>query len=76
MPFFLFQIVARRHDLKLIVTSATMDSTKFATFFGNVPTFTIPVITNLLLAIHLLKLVYYNLFILKIIHFFRVERFQ
>ncbi|ALC49884.1 l-1-G0007 [Drosophila busckii] len=35
-------IVARRHDLKLIVTSATMDSTKFATFFGNVPTFTIP----------------------------------
>ncbi|XP_030382002.1 pre-mRNA-splicing factor ATP-dependent RNA helicase PRP16 [Scaptodrosophila lebanonensis] len=36
------EIVARRHDLKLIVTSATMDSTKFATFFGNVPTFTIP----------------------------------
>lgn len=34
--------MARRHDLKLIVTSATMDSTKFATFFGNVPTFTIP----------------------------------
>ncbi|XP_039500846.1 pre-mRNA-splicing factor ATP-dependent RNA helicase PRP16 isoform X1 [Drosophila santomea] len=36
------EIVARRHDLKLIVTSATMDSSKFATFFGNVPTFTIP----------------------------------
>lgn len=36
------QIVARRHDLKLIVTSATMDSNKFSTFFGNVPTFTIP----------------------------------
>nr|XP_036224851.1 pre-mRNA-splicing factor ATP-dependent RNA helicase PRP16 isoform X1 [Bactrocera oleae] len=36
------EIVARRHDLKLIVTSATMDSTKFATFFGNVPNFTIP----------------------------------
>lgn len=35
-------IVARRRDLKLIVTSATMDATKFATFFGNVPTFTIP----------------------------------
>ncbi len=35
-------IVARRHDLKLIVTSATMDATKFSTFFGNVPTFTIP----------------------------------
>ncbi|XP_055537678.1 pre-mRNA-splicing factor ATP-dependent RNA helicase PRP16 [Wyeomyia smithii] len=35
-------IVARRRDLKLIVTSATMDATKFATFFGNVPNFTIP----------------------------------
>jgi len=35
-------VVARRQDLKLIVTSATMDATKFATFFGNVPTFTIP----------------------------------
>lgn len=37
-----FQIVARRQDLKLIVTSATMDATKFSAFFGNVPTFTIP----------------------------------
>jgi len=36
------QIVARRHDLKLIVTSATMNADKFATFFGNVPSFTIP----------------------------------
>ncbi|XP_056646723.1 pre-mRNA-splicing factor ATP-dependent RNA helicase PRP16 [Diorhabda sublineata] len=36
------EIVARRHDLKLIVTSATMDSSKFSLFFGNVPTFTIP----------------------------------
>ncbi|XP_049807833.1 pre-mRNA-splicing factor ATP-dependent RNA helicase PRP16 [Schistocerca nitens] len=36
------EVVARRHDLKLIVTSATMDATKFSTFFGNVPTFTIP----------------------------------
>ncbi|GBP35312.1 Pre-mRNA-splicing factor ATP-dependent RNA helicase PRP16 [Eumeta japonica] len=35
-------VVARRHDLKLIVTSATMDSSKFSAFFGNVPTFTIP----------------------------------
>ena len=35
-------IVARRNDLKLIVTSATMDSSKFSTFFGNSPTFTIP----------------------------------
>jgi len=31
------EIVARRSDLKLIVTSATMDSVKFSTFFGNVP---------------------------------------
>ncbi len=35
-------VVARRRDLKLIVTSATMDAGKFADFFGNVPTFTIP----------------------------------
>ncbi|XP_062584815.1 pre-mRNA-splicing factor ATP-dependent RNA helicase PRP16-like [Saccostrea cucullata] len=35
-------VVARRHDLKLIVTSATMNADKFANFFGNVPTFTIP----------------------------------
>ena len=36
------QVVARRTDLKLIVTSATMDSDKFATFFGNVPVYIIP----------------------------------
>uniref|UniRef100_A0A8W8KG70 Helicase ATP-binding domain-containing protein n=1 Tax=Magallana gigas TaxID=29159 RepID=A0A8W8KG70_MAGGI len=35
-------VVARRHDLKLIVTSATMNADKFANFFGNVPTYTIP----------------------------------
>jgi len=35
-------VVGRRKDLKLIVTSATMDSDKFADFFGNVPTFKIP----------------------------------
>lgn len=35
-------MVTRRTDLKLIVTSATMDATKFSLFFGNVPTFTIP----------------------------------
>ena len=34
--------VPRRRDLKLVVTSATMDSTKFAEFFGNVPVFNIP----------------------------------
>nr|XP_003705537.1 PREDICTED: pre-mRNA-splicing factor ATP-dependent RNA helicase PRP16 [Megachile rotundata]XP_012145903.1 PREDICTED: pre-mRNA-splicing factor ATP-dependent RNA helicase PRP16 [Megachile rotundata]XP_012145904.1 PREDICTED: pre-mRNA-splicing factor ATP-dependent RNA helicase PRP16 [Megachile rotundata]XP_012145905.1 PREDICTED: pre-mRNA-splicing factor ATP-dependent RNA helicase PRP16 [Megachile rotundata]XP_012145906.1 PREDICTED: pre-mRNA-splicing factor ATP-dependent RNA helicase PRP16 [Megach len=36
------EVVARRHDLKLIVTSATMDSSKFSTFFGNAATFQIP----------------------------------
>ena len=35
-------VVARRTDLKLIVTSATMDSDKFSNFFGNVPVFIIP----------------------------------
>jgi pre-mRNA-splicing factor ATP-dependent RNA helicase DHX38/PRP16 len=33
------KVVARRRDLKLIVTSATMDSEKFSKFFGNVPIF-------------------------------------
>ena len=36
------QVVARRHDFKLIITSATMDAEKFADFFGKVPVFNIP----------------------------------
>ena len=36
------QVVARRNDLKLIVTSATMDAEKFSHFFGNVPVFKVP----------------------------------
>merc|ERR1719217_339222 len=36
------KVVSRRRDLKLIVTSATMDAQKFSTFFGNVPVFRIP----------------------------------
>ncbi len=36
------EVIGRRHDLKLIVTSATMDSQKFANFFGSVPVFEIP----------------------------------
>eukprot|EP01133_Synstelium_polycarpum_P002543 gene2543-2914_t len=36
------KVMARRYDLKLIVTSATMDSRKFSLFFGDVPVFTIP----------------------------------
>ncbi len=34
--------MSRRNDLKLIVTSATMDAHKFSSFFGNVPVFRIP----------------------------------
>ena len=34
-------VVARRTDLKLIVTSATMDANKFSMFFGNVPIYKI-----------------------------------
>ena len=36
------EVISRRSDLKLIVTSATMDSDKFSEFFGNVPVFQIP----------------------------------
>ncbi|KAL0957642.1 hypothetical protein HGRIS_001424 [Hohenbuehelia grisea] len=35
-------ILSRRRDLKLIVTSATMNADKFSNFYGNTPTFTIP----------------------------------
>lgn len=38
----IWKVVGRRQDLRLIVTSATMDSSKFADFFGNVPVFIIP----------------------------------
>ena len=33
------KISARRRDLRLIVTSATMNSEKFSAFFGGVPIF-------------------------------------
>ncbi|KAL5111215.1 Pre-mRNA-splicing factor ATP-dependent RNA helicase PRP16 [Taenia crassiceps] len=36
------EIVSRRNDLKLIITSATMDADKFAQFFGDCPIFHIP----------------------------------
>ena len=36
------KVVSRRRDLKLIVTSATMNSQKFAEFFGNAPIYNIP----------------------------------
>jgi len=36
------KVVARRRDFRLIVTSATLDAGKFATFFGSAPIFKIP----------------------------------
>ncbi|KAJ7287790.1 pre-mRNA splicing factor [Mycena rebaudengoi] len=36
------KILSRRRDLKLIVTSATMNADKFSLFYGNAPTYTIP----------------------------------
>ena len=36
------QAIKRRDDLKLIVTSATLDAEKFSTYFSNAPIFTIP----------------------------------
>ena len=36
------KILTRRRDLKLIVTSATMNADKFSHFYGNAPIFTIP----------------------------------
>jgi pre-mRNA-splicing factor ATP-dependent RNA helicase DHX38/PRP16 len=36
------KVLARRRDLKLIVTSATMNATKFAQFYGGAPEFFIP----------------------------------
>ncbi|RKP10618.1 P-loop containing nucleoside triphosphate hydrolase protein [Thamnocephalis sphaerospora] len=36
------RVITRRRDLKLIVTSATMNAEKFCDFFGHCPSFTIP----------------------------------
>lgn len=36
------RLLAQRRDLKVIVTSATMNATKFSSFFGGSPQFTIP----------------------------------
>lgn len=36
------QVVARRRDFRLIVTSATLDAAKFSNFFGSVPIYNIP----------------------------------
>lgn len=36
------QVCARRADLRLVVTSATLDAERFARFFGGAPVFEIP----------------------------------
>ena len=36
------QVVARRRDFKLIVTSATLNAAKFSDFFAKAPVFNIP----------------------------------
>lgn len=36
------KVLSRRRDIKLLVTSATMNSQKFSDFFGGAPQFTIP----------------------------------
>lgn len=36
------RLLARRRDIKLIITSATINAGKFVTFFGGAPLFTIP----------------------------------
>jgi len=35
-------VAKRRRGIRILVTSATMNSTKFSLFFGGVPIFTIP----------------------------------
>ena len=36
------KIIMRRNDMKLIITSATLNADRFAQFFGNIPIFRIP----------------------------------
>lgn len=40
--FVLLQTVQKRQDMKLIVTSATLDAVKFSQYFYEAPIFTIP----------------------------------
>ncbi len=40
--FSLFQVIRKRKDFKLIVTSATLDAEKFSSYFFDCPIFTIP----------------------------------
>ena len=45
--------------MKLIVTSATMDSEKFATFFGNVPVFEVLLAVDIKAFLRKIIFVYY-----------------
>ena len=36
------EVISRKRDFRLVVTSATLDAEKFANFFGRVPVFKIP----------------------------------
>lgn len=36
------KVVQKRRDLKLVVTSATLDAKRFSDFFGGVPVYNIP----------------------------------
>lgn len=42
LSFLVAQVVARRRDFKLIVTSATLNAEKFSEFFARAPIFNIP----------------------------------
>lgn len=41
-PFFVLFLWQKRRDLKLVVTSATLDANRFSEFFGGVPVYNIP----------------------------------
>ena len=44
------KLLKQRQDLKLIVTSATLNATKFSTYFFDAPIFTIPGLAQYLLS--------------------------
>jgi HrpA-like helicases len=53
------KVLARRRDLKLIVTSATMNSERFSRFYGGAPEFIIPGRTfpvDIHFSVHLVKI--------------------
>jgi hypothetical protein len=40
------KVASKRSDIKIVVTSATLDAERFSLFFGHVPVFKIPVHTS------------------------------